>query len=368
MSYSQKRRYPSQSKQMRPSQNKVSRTKKSPAKKRSKSHIGMILSVLFVLLLSTGGVFMFYPTLFLGQTASTSNLPIPSQVSGLNGSGTSDSTDSSSPGQNNTNTSSNPTPSLDTTNRVSQTSDSVYYYYSILSDEDRIAYDNIYQGLISCADYVDPLTNDSLKYGSLYLAVLSDHPEIFWTGQGYSYTQFLDSGNCQLFFEYEKDKSEIQSIQQKLNDALQDALDEINPTGNAYEDIKKAFEYVVRTVDYVESSPDNQHLNSSLINKKSVCAGYAKALQYLLQTMGYQSIYVTGSVFPNNPHAWVLVKIGDQYYSMDPTYADNDSAYIGYNPNGLYNYDYFLRGDDFMLRERNYDKNYWPYPECQSDY
>ncbi len=78
-------------------------------------------------------------------------------------------------------------------------SDSVYYYYSIMNDEDRKAYANIYQGLLSCADSVDPLTNDSLKLGSLYLAVLSDHPGIFWNASSFSYTQSSNLENCLCF-------------------------------------------------------------------------------------------------------------------------------------------------------------------------
>ena len=64
----------------------------------------------------------------------------------------------------------------------------------------------------------------------------------------------------------------------------------------------------------------NQSAYSALVLGKTVCAGYARAYQYLLQKLGIPCYYCTGYAGEN--HAWNIVKLEDTYYNVDVTWSD----------------------------------------------
>ena len=78
----------------------------------------------------------------------------------------------------------------------------------------------------------------------------------------------------------------------------------------------------------------NQSAYSALVEGKSVCAGYARAYQYLMQRLGIPCYYCTG--FAGEDHAWNIVGLDDGYYNVDVTWDDT--------PGG--EYDYFNKTDE----------------------
>ena len=82
------------------------------------------------------------------------------------------------------------------------------------------------------------------------------------------------------------------------------------------------YDPVVDEVDYDESAPDNQNIYSIFVNRQSVCAGYSKATQYLLEQLGVFRTYVTGKTTEGGNHAWNLVKCNGDYYYVDTTWGD----------------------------------------------
>ena len=77
----------------------------------------------------------------------------------------------------------------------------------------------------------------------------------------------------------------------------------------------------------------NQTAYSALVNRQTVCAGYARAFQYLLQQLGIPCYYCTG--YAGESHAWNIVSLDDGYYNVDVTWDDTEGG----------NYDYFNKTD-----------------------
>ena len=84
------------------------------------------------------------------------------------------------------------------------------------------------------------------------------------------------------------------------------------------------------------------------IDHRSVCNGYSKAAQYLLNKLGIKCTLVTGTVNTKKSsgvrHAWNLVLCNDAYYYLDVTWGDS-SYQIGNGENA----------DTTKLPEVNYD-------------
>lgn len=77
------------------------------------------------------------------------------------------------------------------------------------------------------------------------------------------------------------------------------------------------------TLDEGSSTPreHGQTLYNALVERKAVCAGYARAFQYLLQHMGIECTVVSGTA-QGSLHAWCLAKLDGNYYYIDPTWGD----------------------------------------------
>lgn len=107
---------------------------------------------------------------------------------------------------------------------------------------------------------------------------------------------------------YEGEEKEQRN--QEIESARDTCLSGISDLSDEYEKIKYIYTYLIDNVDYDLDAPDNQNIYSALVGKRSVCAGYAKSCQYLLQQLGISCIYVTGQTTdPNGGVAdlqWIL--------------------------------------------------------------
>jgi hypothetical protein len=100
-----------------------------------------------------------------------------------------------------------------------------------------------------------------------------------------------------------------------------------------YEKEKYVHDKLLTKVSYNNSAAMNQSAYSALVNGQTVCAGYARAYQYLMQQLGIPCYYCTG--YSGENHAWNIVKLHGDYYKVDVTWDDT-------NP---HTYDYFNCSD-----------------------
>ena len=228
-----------------------------------------------------------------------------------------------------------------------------YYYYSHLPEEDQELYTALYQGLMDMEESITLGTADHEHIFAVEMLVLCDHPEIFWyAGEG---TVMRYALRTELVPKYTISMEERLQREAKIAETVEAFRARISPGETNYEKLATAFSFITRNVDYEMGMPDDQNICSSLINGKSVCAGYARGMQYLLQQVGIQRLYVYGSVNGEGDHAWNIVNLDGTYYHSDVTFGDrsfenDDEVNL---PDVLKaEYGYMCMNDETALRDR----------------
>ena len=207
-----------------------------------------------------------------------------------------------------------------------------FYYNMIETEEERLVYKELYEGFLSCSDEIYVHGDEEMNVSSLIDYVLDDFPEIFWcdieTEIYYEIIQMFHEEYVILYPEYEYSMEEIQEMKQEVEDETQECIRICQSKESDYEKVKYIYEYIIDTVTYMEESPNNQNMYSALVTKKSVCAGYAKATQYLLEQSGVVCATIGGEAIDENKemigHAWNLVQCDGKYYHVDTTWGDMD--------------------------------------------
>ncbi len=198
-----------------------------------------------------------------------------------------------------------------------------YYYEQLSSEEDQEAYQTIAQGLENEEEEITLSHSDPDRLSELFVMVLKDYPEFFWcSGSAVttSYTGFRSYQTLTPGYTYDTDQRS--RMQQQIDTAAEECLSGISEDAGTYETILHVYRWIVDTVEYDLKAQDNQNIYSALVGKKSVCAGYSRAFQYLLGKTGVFCTYVTGEALGNERHAWNLVRIGEDYYYVDVTWGD----------------------------------------------
>ena len=233
--------------------------------------------------------------------------------------------------------------------------DAVYYYGRQLSGVDHIVYSQLVLGLKKMEPKIGLYGGDFDSVSRISQLVLADHPEIFWfAGAG----QVTQKGS-QLFFSpfYTMSEGVKNSRQKQLEQAAKSFKRSVRGRKTSYDRLEAAFTWLVKNTTYVDGAPDNQNICSVFLNHKSVCAGYAKSLQYLLQSVGIECLYVWGDVIGKGRHGWNIVNLDGAYYQTDVTLGDrsfSDGTSVG---NGLpaeleAEYGYMCMTDEEARRDR----------------
>lgn len=244
------------------------------------------------------------------------------------------------------------------------------YYYNNLPGELHEAYREIYVHIMRNEDSGDFLTKIGVDdFWDVYYAVLADHPEIFWIG---TKVQVEESGLTGNVVTYDIDVTvpveARASMREKLEAAADECISQISADASAYQKIKYVYEYIINTTEYDSGSADSQNIQSVLLYRSSVCAGYSKAFQYILHRMGLFCTYITGTIQNGGEHGWNMVRIDDKYYYVDVTWGDPifanqmESTDLG----NVINYNY-LCCTQYDLFKTHVPGDSVPLPDCTSE-
>lgn len=209
-----------------------------------------------------------------------------------------------------------------------------YPYYQMLSENQQSVYRQIYANAQNLTEKFAPEKTVSASDVKIaFEAVIGDHPEMFWLETGYS-SKYLTNGQCvEIDLKYNSTADDLESAKQRFDAAAQNLITGAASLDSNYEKEKYVHDALASAVTYDLTADMNQSAYSALVNGKSVCAGYARAYQYLLQQLGIPCYYCTG--YSGGDHAWNIVKLEDGYYNVDVTW--DDAAAI--------RYDYFNKTD-----------------------
>lgn len=244
------------------------------------------------------------------------------------------------------------------------------YYFNQIPSELNEIYRELYERIKNYEDSADLYASVSTdNFWIAYYAVLADHPEFFWIDSSVQAKESSFTGKVigyQLSTTVDIENRDF--LRTQLEAAADECISRIDPDVSDYQKIKQVYEYLIDMVDYDGSSPDNQNIQSALLNHRSVCAGYAKAFQYILHRMGMFCTYVTGSTVSGGDHGWNIVRIDGNYYHVDVTWGDpvfvNTQEASG--TGGAMNYNY-LCCTDAELYKTHIPKASVPLPECFDD-
>lgn len=250
------------------------------------------------------------------------------------------------------------------------TSKAEEYYYNNLPEGLHEIYREMYVHIMMNEDSGDIMSKVSADdFWKAYYAVLADHPEIFWVG---SSAQIKESGLTKEVVSYSFETTVPTEARASMKENLEAAADgcimQISADATDYQKIKYVYEYLIDTVEYSSGSADSQNIQSALLYRASVCAGYSKAFQYILNRMGLFCTYVTGTIKDGGDHGWNMVRIGGNYYYVDVTWGDpvfaNRMDHIDSGQTKNYNY---LCCTEYDLFKTHVPSDAIPLPSCTSD-
>ncbi|MCM1540992.1 MAG: hypothetical protein NC121_07005 [Blautia sp.] len=210
----------------------------------------------------------------------------------------------------------------------------MYPYYAMLEPQLQPLYRQIYANAQNLnASFVPAMEADVNQVRTAFEAVYNDHPEMFWVEAGYS-CKYLGNGKCvEILLKYNDTADYLEQAKAQFNEQAEVILSGARSQGSVFDQEKYVHDALMEMVEYDENASMNQSAYSALVLGRSVCAGYARSFQYLMQQLGVPCYYCTGT--SGEDHAWNIIKLDQAYYNVDVTWDDTDPA----------TYDYFNKSD-----------------------
>ena len=207
------------------------------------------------------------------------------------------------------------------------------YYYEKLTDEQK----KIYKAVAVAIKNLDSnakikeynFTDDNTTMKDVKAAIQNlflDHPEVFYVSNDYTVStiELLNSKRIEIDLKYlVKDKNDLNKklteIKNVIDPIINDAknMDKFDAELYIHDKICEMCTYY--KYSNIEDVPEECHtIYGCLVNKQAVCDGLSKSLQIMLDKVEIDNVLVTGNL-QNQAHAWIMVKLGDNWYHVDIT-------------------------------------------------
>lgn len=216
------------------------------------------------------------------------------------------------------------------------TFDSLFYpYYAMLGDKEKHLYRQIYANALDLNENFAPVEEihvDELM--NIFAAVYNDHPELFFMETAY-YCKYRRNGQCaEITLAFNDTARNLAAARAEFEGRAAEVTARAAGLANDYRKEKYVHDALADRISYNLHASMSQSAYSALVNGQTVCAGYARAFQYIMQQLGIPCYYCTG--YAGESHAWNIVMLDDGYYNVDVTWDDTETGK---------NYDYFNKTD-----------------------
>ncbi len=213
------------------------------------------------------------------------------------------------------------------------------FYYEQLTSVQKVIYEELYDFMkkpTSLYELKKPVKLEDLS-PAIY-AFMYDFPESYWM---WNYRYRIDANKKVVELEFpvpedlESKWAQVDAIANNVVAAVANESD--------YNKLKYFYEWIINWTEYQENECDQDYTGVFLL-KKSICAGYARAIQYLCNKAGLKCTTVRGQT--NESHTWNLVELNGQYYWVDVTWGDPTTD----DGSQKLVYYYFMVTDELLFR------------------
>lgn len=238
--------------------------------------------------------------------------------------------------------------------------ESFEYWKTTLNTNQQILYEEMKEAYLR---FLDSFSTDSKsmtedEFQEVYVAVLLDHPEIFWMNSYQVIVKpFSDKLNTnkkiKLFYHYSE--QEARQIKDKIEPEINKLIEEASQLNTDYEKILFVHDTIITNTEYIDS--DNRKSYQTLVSifdeHKAVCAGYTYGFKLVMDRLGIKTISVRDVQNKDSEmnHIWNMVYLYEKWYNIDLTWDDvkyGDSEII---------YNNFLKDNETFYKTHRIQKN-----------
>lgn len=254
------------------------------------------------------------------------------------------------------------------------------YAFNLLDEGEKALYNRILEAINGFVPEIGDIDPQFKKDNVFKIVdyVLRDHPEVYWFRGSASVQCNADSEAvnklcltfCMSTEEAERRRKLIEKAEKSFMASVTDSMSDFEAALRVYENVIDLVDYDTLGLEKQKSlsgdadKPDDlRSIYGVFVNKKAVCAGYAKATQYLLNKLGIECTYVVSKT-----HAWNLVKLEGDYYHLDTTWGDSSNTKKSMSNSGRIGYNYFCITTEELLKiDEHIPTEDLPLPICTAE-
>ena len=191
-------------------------------------------------------------------------------------------------------------------------------YFRVLEDDEKQLYKQIYANIAAIEKEFKPvvkINKDGLS--DVLEAVYNDHPELFWVNTSYSYKYLNEGEVAQITVNFNSTVKNLEEAKEQFNENVNNIITEANTYSSDFYKEKYVHDTLIKMNTYDENEKLNQSAYSAIVKGKTVCAGYSRAFQYIMNKLGIRTYYISGD--SSGDHAWNIVELDNEYYNVDLT-------------------------------------------------